>query len=163
MKSIYILLGANLGDRTAQLNDALIAIASSIGKITKVSTIVETAAWGVEEQPSFLNQVIEVKSFLNPIETLEICQSIENQLGRVRNEKWGARVIDIDILYYENEIVNLPHLQIPHPYIQDRKFTLIPLVEIAPDYIHPVLKKSNDELLAICTDLLDVHIYHEHV
>jgi len=163
VKSIYILLGANLGDRLMQLNSALSALEDSLGNIAKVSAIVETEAWGVEDQPSFLNQVIEVKTFLNPIEALEICQSIENQLGRVRSEKWGARVIDIDILYYENEHINLPNLQIPHPYIQDRKFTLIPLVQIAPEYIHPILKKSNKELLAICTDPLDVNIYKKNV
>lgn len=163
MKSIYILLGANLGDRIAQLKGASEAIESSIGKITKASTIVETEAWGVEDQPSFLNQIIEVKTFLNPIEALETCQTIENKLGRVRSEKWGARVIDIDILYYEHDVVNLPNLQIPHPYIQERKFTLIPLVEIAPDYIHPILKKSNTELLSLCEDSLEVNIYQNHV
>lgn len=163
MKSIYILLGTNLGDRIAQLNSALDALEGSIGKIKKFSTIVETAAWGVEDQPSFLNQVIEIKTSLNPIEALEICQHIENQLGRVRTEKWGARVIDIDILYYENDQINLPNLQIPHPYIQDRRFTLIPLVQIAPEYIHPILKKSNKELLAVCTDPLDVNPYQKHV
>jgi len=163
VKSIYILLGANLGDRVAQLNGALTSIEGSVGNIIKTSTVVETAAWGVEDQPSFLNQVIEVKTFLNPIEALEICQKIENQLGRIRTEKWGARVIDIDILYYDHDSINLPNLQIPHPYLQDRKFTLIPLVEIAPEYIHPILKKSNKELLAICEDVLDVHIYSKHV
>ncbi|UIR56637.1 2-amino-4-hydroxy-6-hydroxymethyldihydropteridine diphosphokinase [Sphingobacterium sp. SRCM116780] len=159
MKSSYILLGANLGHRILQLNQAQELIENLIGKVTNASTIVETAAWGREDQPSFLNQVIEIETSLSPIEVFEVCQTIENKLGRIRHEKWGARVIDIDILYYGTEIIHLPTLQIPHPYLQDRKFTLIPLAEIAPGYIHPILKKSNEELLALCQDTLDVHIY----
>ncbi|WP_293955543.1 MULTISPECIES: 2-amino-4-hydroxy-6-hydroxymethyldihydropteridine diphosphokinase [unclassified Sphingobacterium] len=156
MNKIYILLGTNLGDRFQQLNLARKQLEKHAGELIEASSIYETAAWGVRDQPAFLNQVILVASELPPLECLKLTQHIEQELGRVRKEKWGERVIDIDLLYFNQEIIDLPSLQIPHPYIAQRRFTLEPLAEIAPDYVHPVYKKNNVYLLDKCKDDLPV-------
>ncbi|UII29498.1 2-amino-4-hydroxy-6-hydroxymethyldihydropteridine diphosphokinase [Fulvivirga maritima] len=156
MEGIYLLLGSNLGDKKNMLEQARKLISHEIGTIIKASALYETAAWGKEDQPSFYNQVVEVKSTLSAADILSQIQKIETDLGRVRLEKWGSRVIDIDILYYHDAVINDENLSVPHPGIPDRKFTLEPLVEIAPNYIHPVLKVSNQELLIKCSDSLDV-------
>ena len=130
-----------------QLQDARAHIDHDIGRIIVQSSIYETEAWGIEDQPVFLNQVIFVETLLDASAVLACCQKIESKLGRVRQEKWGARLIDIDILYFNDERIETPHMVIPHPYIHLRKFTLIPLCEIAEDYIHPLLHLSNKELL----------------
>lgn len=156
MNKIFILLGTNLGDRLRQLLRAKQAIEKQVGEILMASSIYETAAWGVEDQPAFLNQVILIKSGLSPIDCLNHTQQIELDLGRVRLEKWGQRAIDIDLLYFNDEIINYPNLIIPHPFIPERRFTLAPLAEIAPDYIHPVYKKNNVYLLHNCKDELPV-------
>src|SRR5690606_13715016 len=98
---------------------------------------------GIEDQPIFLNEVILVETLLDASDVLVCCQKIESKLGRVRQQKWGARLIDIDILYFNDERIETPHLVVPHPYIHLRKFTLLPLCEIAEDYIHPLLQQSN--------------------
>ncbi|RKO71876.1 2-amino-4-hydroxy-6-hydroxymethyldihydropteridine diphosphokinase [Sphingobacterium puteale] len=156
MNKIFILLGTNLGDRLRQLLRAKQAIEKQVGEILMASSIYETAAWGVEDQPAFLNQVILIKSGLSPIDCLNHTQQIELDLGRVRLKKWGQRAIDIDLLYFNDEIINYPNLIIPHPFIPERRFTLAPLAEIAPDYIHPVYKKNNVYLLHNCKDELPV-------
>lgn len=156
MNEIFILLGTNLGDRFAQLSLAKQYLGSQIGKIIKTSSVYETAAWGVEDQPAFLNQVIVLHSRLSPSECLKQTQQIEQQLGRVRIKKWGERAIDIDLLYFNDEIIDLPDLKIPHPHIGERKFTLIPLAEVAPEHLHPVYKKNSVYLLNICKDSLPV-------
>lgn len=156
MNEIFILLGTNLGDRLQQLLQARQHIETAIGTIVKASSIYETAAWGVEDQPAFLNQVILVHSSLSAIDCLQSTQHIELELGRVRQKKWGERVIDIDILYFNEDIIDLPNLNIPHPFISERRFTLEPLAEIAPDYVHPVYKKNNVYLLNNCSDELPV-------
>lgn len=156
MNKIYILLGTNLGDRFQQLDLARKQLETHVGAIIEASSIYETAAWGVEDQPAFLNQVVLIASELQPLACLDLTQHIEQELGRIRIKKWGERVIDIDILYFNQEIIDLPSLQIPHPYIAERRFTLEPLVEIAPGYIHPVYKKNNVYLLDKCTDDLPV-------
>lgn len=156
MNKIFILLGTNLGDRLRQLLRAKQAIEKQVGEILMASSIYETAAWGVEDQPAFLNQVILIKSGLSPIDCLNRTQQIELDLGRVRLKKWGQRAIDIDLLYFNDEIINYPNLIIPHPFIPERRFTLAPLAEIAPDYIHPVYKKNNVYLLHNCKDELPV-------
>ncbi|UII29931.1 2-amino-4-hydroxy-6-hydroxymethyldihydropteridine diphosphokinase [Fulvivirga ulvae] len=158
IEGIFLLLGSNLGDKKKLLNSACSIINSELGPIMGRSSLYETAAWGKTDQPAFLNQVIEVNSALSAAEVLKCINNIESRLGRVRTEKWGARIIDIDILYYGHEIIETENLTIPHPGIPDRRFTLAPLVEIAPDFIHPVLRKTNTELLARCSDKLEVNI-----
>ncbi len=156
MNNIYILLGTNLGDRFQQLDLARKQLESRIGAIIDASSVYETAAWGVEDQPAFLNQALLLTTDLQALDCLEITQSIEQELGRIRIKKWGERVIDIDLIYFNQDIIDLPTLRIPHPFIAERRFVLAPLVEIAPDYIHPLYKKNNVYLLDKCTDDLPV-------
>jgi 2-amino-4-hydroxy-6-hydroxymethyldihydropteridine diphosphokinase len=151
-KSIFILLGSNLGDRNSNLNYARQEISRSIGEIVTVSSIYKTAAWGNTEQPDFYNQVIEISSALTPEKMLFSVLEIEKNAGRVRDEKWGPRVIDIDILFYNDTVISTERLIVPHPRIPDRKFTLLPLSEIAGGFKHPVTGKTVNEMLALCTD-----------
>ncbi|HLS36722.1 MAG TPA: 2-amino-4-hydroxy-6-hydroxymethyldihydropteridine diphosphokinase, partial [Sphingobacterium bovisgrunnientis] len=137
VNEIYILLGANLGDPITQLGKARELLKQKLGNLVKASSVYQSEAWGVEDQPIFLNQVLLIETDKSADESLLICQNIENELGRIRKEKWGARLIDIDILYFNSEIIDKPLLKIPHPYIQARKFTLQPLCEIANSYKHP--------------------------
>jgi 2-amino-4-hydroxy-6-hydroxymethyldihydropteridine diphosphokinase len=159
--SFFFLLGSNQGDRVHQLRDATNKISRLIGQIKKKSSIYQTVAWGKTDQPDFLNQALIVKSSLSSQEVLKIIHSIELEMGRQRTTKWSERVIDIDILYANDLIFNLSDLKIPHPEIQNRKFVLIPLVEIAPNFIHPILMKTNAELLSICKDSLAVEIFND--
>jgi 2-amino-4-hydroxy-6-hydroxymethyldihydropteridine diphosphokinase len=151
-KSIFILLGSNLGDRNSNLSYARQEISRSIGEIVTVSSIYKTAAWGKTEQPAFYNQVIEIKSVLIPEKMLSGILEIEKKVGRARGEKWGPRIIDIDILFYKDDVLSTETLIIPHPRIPDRKFTLLPLSEIAGNLKHPVTGKTVNEMLAMCTD-----------
>ena len=156
-KKIYLLLGTNLGERLQYLQDALILIAEKVGVVGRKSSIYETAAWGKTDQPGFLNLAVEVETLLTPIELLHVVLEIEKLLGRIRHEKWGARVIDIDIILYDDQIVDLKdQLQIPHPEMQYRRFVMQPLSEIAEDVLHPILKKSMKAILSDLTDSLDV-------
>ncbi|SEG55227.1 2-amino-4-hydroxy-6-hydroxymethyldihydropteridine diphosphokinase [Sphingobacterium lactis] len=158
MNTAYLLLGANIGNPVQQLQDARAEITDRIGPIIQASSLYESEAWGVEDQPIFLNQVIQVETEHTVQRVLQDIMKIEILLGRIRGQRWGSRIIDIDILYFNSEIVHEEDLQVPHPYIQERNFTLIPLVEIAADYIHPIFKKSNTELLQESTDPLNVKI-----
>ncbi len=160
MNSVYILLGGNLGDRENNLFRATQQLSEQIGTITRTSLLYETAAWGVENQPNFLNQVILVESTINAEEILSINQAIEKYLGRKRYQKWHERTIDIDILYFNNEIINQENLTVPHPYLHERKFTLAPLVEISNNFVHPIFKKSNEQLLHECKDPLPVMVFN---
>jgi len=123
---VYLGIGTNLGDRRKNLLDAAGLINLKVGPVIKHSKIYETAAWGLTEQPDFYNQVLSVNTTLDVEEVLREVLEIETHLGRIREEKWGARVIDIDILYYNDLVINLSHLKIPHPFIQERNFVLIP-------------------------------------
>jgi 2-amino-4-hydroxy-6-hydroxymethyldihydropteridine diphosphokinase len=154
---IYLLLGSNIGDRRKMISDACKLIGELAGEIAKYSGIYETEAWGKTSQPEFLNQVIEISSELTPQQLLTTLQQIENKLGRIRHVKWGERTIDIDILYYGNLILQDKLLNIPHLEIPSRRFTLVPLVEIAADFVNPLLLKRNSELLAECKDKLKVN------
>lgn len=162
MFQVYLLLGANLGDRFDQIRSAFQEIEKQVGRVIRYSSLYETAAWGVEDEPNYLNQVLLVETTLKPLDVLKRINKVEKQLGRVRNLKWESRLIDIDILFYEDLLINSPELIIPHPYLHLRKFTLIPLHEIAPDLIHPVLKKSTQELLKELKDALDVRKLDAH-
>jgi 2-amino-4-hydroxy-6-hydroxymethyldihydropteridine diphosphokinase len=158
MKGIYLLLGTNQGDREKNLGDAQSLLAERGIAALRVSSLYETAAWGIEDQPGFLNQVMEVSTDLSAIELLKTILAVELEMGRVRIQKWGERLIDIDILYYQDEVIDLPELKVPHPEMPNRRFTLVPLVELAAEAVHPVLQKTQQELLDVCPDPLSVHI-----
>jgi len=153
--NLTLSLGGNLGDVKYTFEKVIKMIEAQIGEIILKSSVYQTEAWGIENQPQFLNQVIQVETHLNPVECLHVTQDIENRLGRTRKgEQWSERIIDIDILFYNNEIIELPDLIVPHTHIQQRNFILIPLVEICPDYIHPNYNKSISTLKSECTDQL---------
>jgi 2-amino-4-hydroxy-6-hydroxymethyldihydropteridine diphosphokinase len=137
-KQTYLGLGSNMGDKQQNLAHAieLIAQIEQIN-VTRQSSIYITAPWGKTDQDAFLNQVIEIETELMPLALLHVLQKIEIKLGRLRNEKWGPRIIDVDILLYGEEIIDLQELTIPHPYLYARLFVLIPLQEIAPQLIFP--------------------------
>lgn len=158
-KTTYLLLGTNLGKRDINLSMARGHIGEKIGTILYSSKIYETAAWGKEDQPDFLNQVIMLNTYLDPYSLLEELQKIEAIIGRQRKVKWGERIIDLDILFYEKEVINDERLTIPHADIPFRRFTLLPLQEIAAKLVHPVLHKTIDQLLAKCADHLEVWPY----
>jgi 2-amino-4-hydroxy-6-hydroxymethyldihydropteridine diphosphokinase len=156
MNKAYLLTGGNMGNREKNLATAKRLITERAGKVTRASALYETAAWGKTDQPSFYNQALEVETSIPPKDLLNLLLEIEKKLGRQRDEKYGPRIIDIDILLYGDQICNDPQLQIPHPELQNRRFALTPLAEIGPGLVHPVFKKSITELLAICTDTLEV-------
>lgn len=155
----YLLLGSNIQNPFLQLEKTRERIIQLIGPLEKASSIYLTDAWGNTEQPAFLNQVIVIRSIFVPEVILETTQRIELEMGRIREARWAERTIDIDILYAGNLIIQLPQLTIPHPEIQNRKFTLVPLSEIAPNIRHPLLKKTSLEMLSSCKDLLRVIPY----
>jgi 2-amino-4-hydroxy-6-hydroxymethyldihydropteridine diphosphokinase len=159
MPKLYLLLGSNLGDRPAYLTQARERIAAQVGPIMRSSSLYETAAWGKTDQPAFLNQVLEVRAEVTPEQVLLLIHQMEQQLGRVRQEHWGTRVIDIDILFYDDLSLQSKWLTIPHPQLHLRRFTLLPMAEIAPDLLHPVLGKSIAALLAECPDKLEVRVF----
>lgn len=156
MNSTYLLLGSNMGNSTELLSNAIEQIENKIGPLLLQSNLYATAAWGNTSQPDFLNQVIEVATKLDATETLKEILSIEKNMGRIRTVKNAPRIIDIDILFFNNEIINRIDLIVPHPEIQNRRFVLTPLNEIAPQMIHPVLNKTIDQLLSFCPDQLAV-------
>ncbi len=157
IKTAYLLLGSNLGDRENYLSEALSSLTADVGTILQISSIYETAAWGKTDQPSFLNLAVEMETALNPSQLLEAVLKIEADLGRERLERWGARLIDIDIILFGHDVVNvIGKLQIPHPEMQNRRFVLLPLSEIAKNVVHPVLKKKISELLSNLDDNLTV-------
>ena len=146
-----------MGDRMAYLTKATTAIEKQCGRIEDRSSVYETAAWGMEDQNAFLNQVLRISTPLSATELLETILSIEEQLGRQRAEKYGPRLIDIDILFYNDDVIDRHGLKIPHPRMQDRRFVLVPLFELVPGKIHPTLHKRISQLLEECSDELDVN------
>ncbi|MEO5911957.1 MAG: 2-amino-4-hydroxy-6-hydroxymethyldihydropteridine diphosphokinase [Pelobium sp.] len=156
MQQVYLGLGSNLGDRIIYFSNALKALESSVGKVVLKSSVYETKAWGKEDEADYLNMVILIETNLKPQELLKETQKIEIELGRQKKLKWGSRTIDIDILFYNNIIFTSETLEIPHPLIYMRKFVLLPLVEIASDFVHPVFKTTIKNLYSNCEDQLIV-------
>jgi 2-amino-4-hydroxy-6-hydroxymethyldihydropteridine diphosphokinase len=157
MNEVFLCLGGNLGDRLQHLNTAKALISESCGKISSQSLIYETAAWGSKSRKKFLNQVIRIKTKLTAELLLRQILEIEKQLGRIRTRnKNGDRIIDIDVLFFNSEIIEARHIQIPHPRLHLRKFVLQPLMDIAADFVHPVMDKTVSELMDECKDDLEV-------
>ena len=157
MSSIYLLLGSNVGDKKANLINAVSLIAIQIGEIIGQSSVYETEPWGFEDSSYFFNQVLKVNTSLQPEELLIILFEIEKYLGRQRTQKqYESRIIDIDILFYDDLVIHTENLTIPHPLIEKRKFVLTPLAEITSDLKHPVLEKTIKVLLNECEDNLEV-------
>lgn len=156
MVDAYLLLGTNMGDRAGYLQQAitLLSLQAPAIRVTGISSIFETAAWGIIEQDDYLNQAIAIQTTLPAENLLQVTASIENRMGRVRKKVWEPRIIDIDILFYGNQIIHSNRLTIPHPHLQERRFVLKPLAEIAPNLIHPVLHQTISGLLADCQDPL---------
>lgn len=152
MNNVYLLLGGNLGNREANLQKAVSLIDDIIGKVILKSAVYKSPAWGNPNQPDFLNMALVCQSQLSPIQVLSKIFEIETLFKRVKTEKWGARTMDIDIIFYNNLVLNTNNLIIPHPLMQVRKFVLVPLLQIIPAYIHPVLKKSIANLHQQCVD-----------
>jgi 2-amino-4-hydroxy-6-hydroxymethyldihydropteridine diphosphokinase len=156
MNIAYLLIGGNLGNRSANLKKAILLIDQTCGKIVQTSAIYETAAWGLTNQPAFYNQAVKLQTNLPPELLMEKLLAIETKMGRVRKKKLGPRIIDLDMLFYNQIILESDSLTIPHPAIAQRRFALLPIAEIAANLIHPVYLKSMEDLLMECPDQLDV-------
>lgn len=162
MAIVYLCLGSNMGDRFNLLQSAVNLFSlSDTCNIIRASALYETEPWGYKAQEWFLNIVLEVKTSLNPEELLSKCQEIENFLGRDRTceVRWGERVMDADILFYDKQIIGTPNLIIPHKHLHKRAFVLVPLLELIPDFIHPVLNKSISTLYDELEEVEDVYLY----
>jgi len=157
MSFVYLSLGTNLGERKLNLKSAIKEI-GALGSIDQISSIYETEPWGFSSENKFLNMVIEIQTNIPASQLINECLNIEAILGRTRGSALGyeSRIIDIDILFFGNEVVKSDELTIPHPHIQDRRFILKPLSEIAPNFLHPFLGKTISELLLICSDQCSV-------
>jgi len=148
MKQVVLGLGGNIGDTKIILVKTIDLIEQEIGSVILKSSLYQTKAWGIENQADFINAVIMLETTLLPLEVLNRCLAIEKKMGRNRlnKKKWTERVVDIDLLFYEDEIIDSPSLKLPHSYVQERNFVLYPLVEILPNLKHPVLGKTAQEL-----------------
>lgn len=162
LKKTYLLLGSNLGDRKLNLTSAADQVTRLVGNIVRKSNIYETEAWGKKDQPEYYNQVLEVKTLLSPEELLSAIHAIENKTGRQRRQQYEARILDIDIIFYDDLVIREPDLTIPHPHLHERNFTLIPLMELIPMKMHPVLNKTIEDLYMESQDPLEVILLEEN-
>ena len=161
MHTYYLHLGSNKGDRTSYLSNAIKQITAKIGQVTDQSAIYQTEPWGKKDQDDFLNMAIKVESNLVPEDALNAAKKIETDMGSEKKEKWGPRIIDIDILYCNDLIMEKDNLVIPHPHIYERNFVLIPLMEIAGDFIDPVKEMSIEDIFDLCKDESEVLMFEE--
>ena len=162
MNTAFLLTGGNLGNRSDNLERASKHIQQTCGQVISASAIYKTAAWGFSAQPDFYNQALELQTFLSPDALMLALLSIEEKMGRKRTVKMGPRIIDIDILLMDDMIHNSSILTIPHPHLQERRFALTPLAEIAANVMHPIFKKTINALLQECKDTLAVYKIPEH-
>lgn len=159
MGKVYLGLGSNLGDRGKNLQEALVQLERWGVKIIRASSIYETSPLGPQDQGWFFNMVVEGETKMEPEDLLTAISAIEKALKREKVIKWGPRTIDIDILYYDDRVIEAPGLSIPHPGIPDRRFVLLPMNEIASDHLHPVLQKTTSQLLKDCADVTIVNVH----
>ncbi len=159
----YLLMGGNTGDRLNNLKTAAIAIEKHCGPILKRSYFYETAAWGMEGEPDFINQLLLITTDLDPEKLLSTLLGIESEMGRQRLKRYASRDIDLDILYYNDIVYKSASLNIPHPRISQRKFALVPLAEIAPELIDPLTAMNMITLLNRCDDPLEVNLFSTDV
>lgn len=152
MHTVYLHLGSNIGDRRAHIFTAIAAIDAEVGEVIASSSMFMTEPWGKQDQSYFVNAAVAVTTTLHPIAILDRCQGIEQKMGRERKEHWGPRIIDIDILLYDDLVIDSDRLTIPHTYMHTRNFVLEPLVEINPNLRHPILNKNIATLLKESTD-----------
>jgi 2-amino-4-hydroxy-6-hydroxymethyldihydropteridine diphosphokinase len=157
MNKVYLSLGSNRGGRTANLKRAIDLLTEWAGNVITLSSLYETPPWKMEDETDFLNQVVLLETALPAQELIDMLILIESMMGRVRSsKKYEPRKIDIDILFFNNEVITTEELTVPHPLMQERKFVLTPIAEIAPEFIHPVLKKSMVQLLDECQDKSEI-------
>jgi len=161
MHTYYLLLGSNIGDKILHIENAITFISQQIGRISKESSKYRTEPWGLENQEDFINMVVQVSSDLSPEIVLDKIKVIEQQIGRIETEQWGPRVIDIDILYCDDVVLDTEKIKIPHPQIANRNFVLIPLIEIVGDMIDPMHNITIDEMYEKCTDSCEVYMYED--
>jgi 2-amino-4-hydroxy-6-hydroxymethyldihydropteridine diphosphokinase len=153
MNTVFLGIGTNLGNRENNLGEAVSRIGEYIGKIVASSSVYETEPWGFQSRDEFLNMVVKVETSLAPSGLSERIHMIESSLGRIKGERqYVSRIIDIDILLYENLVIDEPDIKIPHPLMHERKFVLVPLRELAPEIVHPVFKNTIESLLDKCMD-----------
>lgn len=158
LEKAVLLLGGNKGDRKELLKSAVEAV-SALGVLTMKSKIYVTEAWGGVAKGPFLNQLVALNTSFSPLELLALIQQIETDLGRQRDEHWGDRTMDIDIIYFGKSVIDTFELQVPHPFLAERRFVLAPLAEVLPYFIHPVLEKNSLELLEACEDRSEVQVF----
>ena len=161
-ESVFVLLGSNLGDREHLVNQACKMMGERCGEIVSKSHLYESEPWGFEAEQWFLNQVVVINTQLSPDELMQTLLEIEKELGRDRNTHqngYVSRPMDLDILYFGNQIVDTQMVTVPHPRLHQRRFTLLPLCDVAPDYVHPIMNKTNRKLLEECVDTAMVNIY----
>jgi 2-amino-4-hydroxy-6-hydroxymethyldihydropteridine diphosphokinase len=162
MAITYLLIGGNIGNRAATLQETQKQLSEKVGNILGGSSIYQTSAWGAEQQAPYLNQVLCIETALQPFALLAATQEIEQKLGRIRTQRWAARTMDIDILFYDQQIINTQELTVPHSRILERKFVLVPLCEIAAEMLHPVWQLPMKNLLEYCEDNLLVEIFGKY-
>jgi 2-amino-4-hydroxy-6-hydroxymethyldihydropteridine diphosphokinase len=154
------MIGGNEGDREYLIGQALNLI-SALGRLLKVSSIYETQAWGEGSEGDFLNQAVLLETSNSPEDVFMATQKIEMNLGRTRQQHWGNRTMDIDLIYYDDQVFQTDNLIIPHPLMSERRFVLVPLAEILPDFIHPVFRLDSKNLLERCSDSCEVRVFRE--